>query len=94
MCTPAPRVRKGVTAWFELVIEVMEFKDLSCHDLGEYLMAQGIHENVVAVFNDNRICGKIFMELGEDELREMLPIIGDRLRIRKLLKQVKLHAYY
>ena len=36
------------------------------------------------------------LELQEDDLREMLPVIGDRVHIRKLLdslKQVKLHFY-
>lgn len=76
------------------VSKVMEFNDLSCHDLGEYLKDRGIHEDVIAVFNANRICGEAFMELREDDLREMLPVIGDRVRIRKLLdslQQVKLH---
>jgi len=76
--------------------KVMEFEGLSCNDLGEYLTAQGIHEDVVAVFNANRICGEAFMEFQENDLREMLPVIGDRVRIRKLLdslKQVKLHFY-
>lgn len=63
----------------------MEIQDLSCQDLGEYLIDQEIHQEVVTIFHDNRICAESFLEMNEDDLKEMLPVIGDRILVRKLL---------
>lgn len=74
---------------FESAERSMEIQDLSCQDLGEYLIDQGIHQEVVTIFHDNRIYGESFLEMKEDDLKEMLLVISDRILIRKLLKNLQ-----
>lgn len=52
-------------------------------------MKEGFHEDAVLAFAANRICGQTFMEVTDEDIKELLlPVIGDRIRIRKLLKGV------
>jgi len=44
-----------------------------------------LHEDVVAIFVGNRISGELFMEIIEEDLKEMFHIIGDRMSVQKLL---------
>ena len=63
-------------------------KELSCAEFGDFLLRKGFHEDIVLTFNENRICGQAFCEMTEEDLKELLPVIGDRIRIRKLMKEV------
>ena len=54
-----------------------------------YLLSRGIREEVTEIFQANLINGEAFLYLSEEDLKELLPIIGDRILIRNLLK--KLH---
>ena len=49
---------------------------------------KGFHEDVVLAFAANRICGQTFIEMTDEDIKELLPVIGDRIRIRKLLKGI------
>lgn len=60
-----------------------------CQQLSDYLLSSGIREEVTEAFQANLINGEAFLELSEEDLKELLPVIGDRILIRKLLK--KLH---
>lgn len=60
---------------------------LNCEDLGHFLEAEGVHEDAVSTFVNNRICGQTFLALTEDDLKELVPIIGDRVYIRELLQR-------
>ena len=44
----------------------------------EYLKQNGISERVIAVFRGEQVCGEIFPDLTEGDLREMGLNIGDR----------------
>ena len=59
-----------------------------CQQLSDYLLSSGIREEVAKAFQANLINGEAFLYLSED-LKELLPVIGNRILIRKLLK--KLH---
>jgi len=78
-----PRVSK-------LLVKVeMAVEDLTCADLGEYLMHCGCHEDIVATIISNRITGELLMELREEDLKELFPAVGDRMTIRKILSNIR-----
>ena len=62
-------------------------EDLNCEDLAHYLEAKGVHEDVVSTFVRNRICGRTFLALSEEDLKELVPIIGNRVHTRELLQR-------
>ena len=68
-------------------------RDLTCSEFSEYLTREGVHEEVIETFLRNRICGKTFCDLNEEDLKELLPVVGDRVRIRRLLKEVRVKLY-
>jgi len=53
------------------------------------LHKQGFHEDVVSSFAQNRICGTAFCKLTDEDLKDLLPVLGDRACMRKLLYDVK-----
>lgn len=65
-----------------------EIEKFNCVDFSEFLIREGFHEDVVCAFSSNRICGQTFLLLNEGDLQELLPVIGDRVRIRKLLNEI------
>lgn len=65
-----------------------EVEGLDCVGFIEFLVREGFHEDVVSSFSNNRICGRTFVQLTEDDLKELLPVIGDRVRIRQLLNEI------
>jgi len=64
-------------------------KDLSCDDFSEFLEAEGAHEDIVRAFSDNRISGEAFLSLEEEDLKELVPVVGDRIFVKKLLQQAR-----
>ena len=59
-----------------------------CDDLRDFLVKEGYHEDVVSTFSTNRICSQTFLEMTDEDLKELIPVMGDRIRVRKLLKSV------
>lgn len=59
---------------------------LNCEEFSEFLEAQGAHGDIIASFSSNRISGEVFLNLSEDDLKELLPVIGDRVYVRRLLQ--------
>ena len=48
---------------------------------------------LVQRFSKNKICGCTFLSLTEEDLKELLPVIGERVRVRQLLKEIKQVRY-
>lgn len=61
--------------------------DLDVQEFAEFLENQNMHEDVITAFLRNRVCGSSFLSLTEEDFKELLPIIGDRVRVRKLFKE-------
>ena len=74
----------------KLLLVEMDVRDFDCDVLGQYLTDQGFHEEVVTRFEDNRICGDL---VEEDDLKEMFPVVGDRMRVRKLWDSIRKVLY-
>lgn len=69
------------------VVTDMAVEVLNCEDFGNFLEAEGLHEDIVSTFVGNRICGQVFLALTEDDLKELVPVIGDRVRVREVLQR-------
>ena len=54
-----------------------------------YLEDKNFDEDIVQRFSRNKICGFTFLSLSEDDLKELLPVIGERVRVRQFLKETK-----
>lgn len=62
----------------------------SVEDLAEYLLDHGIRTGLVVDFRRNVVNGAAFLQLTEEDLKELVPLLGERVLIRQLLKQSKL----
>ena len=63
---------------------------MSVDGVFEYL-AQTLDQDVVAresieAFRENRINGESFLELTDDDLRELIPKLGERKAVQRLIK--------
>jgi len=65
-----------------MAVEVLDYEGFA-----HFLETEGLHEDVVSAFFDNRICGQNFLALTEDDLKELVPIIGDRVHVREILQR-------
>ena len=68
----------------------MEFSDAyDFEEFAAYLSGKGLHDDVVSVVLGNRINGELFLSLTEGDLKELVPAIGDRLCLRKVLEEAR-----
>ena len=65
----------------------MAINSMECKEFSDYLLAKGLHEDVVSKIVGNRINGQFFISLSEDEVKELAPVIGDRICLRKILDE-------
>jgi len=70
-----------------------EIKSLSEVEFGDWLTEKGFHEDLVFSFVSQRISGKAFLLLSEDDVKELVPTIGDRTVVRDLLSKCKVHTH-
>lgn len=61
-------------------------KDLNVEDFGDFLLQKGVHEDIASLFVNNRITGVLFLKLSEEDLKELIPTIGDRIVVKELLR--------
>lgn len=65
-------------------------EEMEIDEFCDYLLKEkGFHSDVVTSFNRNRISGATFLDLSEEDLKDLVPVIGDRVDVRKLLVQLK-----
>ena len=57
-------------------------------DFCDYL-EKGFHSDIVMSFHRNRMSGATFLELSEDDLKDLVPVIGDRVTVRRLLVELR-----
>ena len=58
---------------------------LSCIELSDFLLKNGISRSVVDNFTTNEVTGECFILLTEMEIKELAPRIGDRVKLRQLI---------
>ena len=66
-----------------------EVSDLSKEELSKYLERHGLEPEVIDTIIRNRISGASFLELKSEHLKELFPVIGDRIAVNKILEKVK-----
>lgn len=65
-------------------------EEMGIDEFCDYLLEEkGFHSDVVTCFSRNRIAGATFLELSEDDLKDLVPVVGDRVDVRKLLVEAK-----
>ena len=69
-------------------IERATIERMNCDDLVNFLETENVHEDVVSAFIKNRICGQVFLNLSNDELKELIPVIGDRVCVRGIIEKI------
>ena len=64
-------------------------EEMDCEEFGEFLLSKGINSDVISAIISHRVCGELFVSLSDDELKEIAPSIGDRIRLRKVLTEAR-----
>lgn len=54
-----------------------------------WLEEKELDGEIVQRFSKNKICGCTYLGLTEEDLKELLPVIGERVHVRQLLKEIK-----
>lgn len=57
--------------------------------LQRILRKRGLHNDVIYSIATNRIDSGLFLNLTENDLKEMAPVIGDRVCLRKILEEAR-----
>jgi len=70
-----------------------QIKSLSEGDFGDWFLEKGYHEDLVSSFVSQQISGNAFLLLSEDDIKELVPTIGDRILVRDLLNKCKVLSY-
>ena len=64
-----------------------EYSELFVDGLCERLKAEGIDDGVISVVQVNKITGADFLELDSDLLKELFPVVGNRLAVARCIKK-------
>ena len=62
---------------------------LDVEDFSANLLDRGFDATVTRAFEKNRISGAVFVKLTDDELKELVPLIGVQLGVRELLHSAR-----
>ena len=57
--------------------------------LAEYLTAEGIHNDLVTKIHDNRVTCSLFLDLSEEDLKDLASVIGDRIALHRTLEKAR-----
>ena len=61
--------------------------EMDFEEFADYLLKEGLHEDVVSAIFSNRICSETFLDLTESDLKELAPTIGDRICLSTILEE-------
>ena len=63
---------------------------LSVEELCDYLIEkENLDEDLVDILRTNKIKGKTFIRLTEDHIKELFPVVGDRLELAGVVEKMK-----
>ena len=65
------------------------FHGLNIEELSDHLVEKGVHEDMSATFKSNRISGKVFLKLSDENLKELIPTVGDGVLVKELLEGIE-----
>jgi len=68
---------------------MMEFSvEWDFDEFASFLTYEAVHENVVSNVIANLVTRVLFIELSEEDLKELAPAVGDRIALKKVLGSV------
>lgn len=80
----------------QVVLETMatrtELEKFNCEKLAEFLSGRlggDVSDDTVVALRDTRVNGRTFLELTDDDLRNIIKPLGDRKTLRRLLDSYK-----
>ena len=63
-----------------------ELEKFSCDELSDYLKKTNqLSNSAIEILQENRVDGVIFLELTDNDLREIIPTLGDRKHLLKII---------
>ena len=65
---------------------------MSRKELCDYLDGKGLDPKAVDTVRQNRLSRARFLELSKEHLKELLPVVGDRISVSKLLESLKVSS--
>lgn len=69
----------------------MTVAEYDVEEMADYLLEKGVPPDMVSNFETNLVNGKSFLKLTDEDLKELVPVLGLRAEIRDILKNV---SYY
>ncbi len=72
-----------------LHLQQLVMEGLSCTELADFMLDNGISESVIDNFVTNKVTGECCIQLTEMEMKELAPKIGDRVKLRQLITKHK-----
>lgn len=72
--------------------EVERVAKMSREELCDYLDGKGLDPEAVDTVRQNRLSGATFLELSKEHLKELFPVVGDRIAVSKLLESLKVSS--
>lgn len=70
--------------------EMERIREMDVEEFCEFLVVErALHPDLKATFSENRVSGAVFLDLTEEDLKELVPVLGDRTKVRKLLQETK-----
>ena len=61
----------------------------SGEDLCEHLERENVDPSIIETVKKNKLSGASFLQLTDDHLKEMFPVIGERMLVSQLLQALK-----
>ena len=73
---------------FALKMSKSSLSLMSTDELCAYLKQEipNISDNIVKLFSEHKIDGEVFLELDDEYLKEVAPLLGDRLKLKRVKK--------
>ena len=84
-------LKRRVISTFDwlLIMERSDFKNLTVESLAAYLSNSGVSDGAITSLRDQGVSGRALLLLDRQELKELLPKIGDLAIVRDVLGKIK-----
>ena len=69
-------------------------KDMSVEELWHYLEEKNIEKPIRDNIRQHKIDGSMFVSLSDEELKELAPLLGDRLCLKRLISEVIIIKFF
>ena len=92
LCSCIHQVKKVRQVVLQAMATRGELEKLNYEELTEFLsgrIEEDISEDSVVALKDNRVNGRTFLELTDEDLRDIIKPLGDRKTLRRLIDSYK-----